>query len=107
MNAMESVKQVLLASGAAWVLWLLGALSMASLALAVERWLYLRRRGGDLEALARELDQHLQSDDFASARRVLEASPFVAARVADAGLRRADGRRAPDGPARSARLGVA
>jgi biopolymer transport protein ExbB len=90
MSTIESVKQVLLASGASWVLWLLGALSMASLVLAIERWLYLRRRGGDLEALARELDEHLASGDFPSARRVLEASSAVAARVADAGLRLAE-----------------
>jgi biopolymer transport protein ExbB len=90
MTTIESVKEVLLASGAGWVLWLLGGLSMASLALAVERWLYLRRRGGDLEALARELDEHLQDGDFASARRVLETSPSVAARVAGAGLRLAE-----------------
>ncbi len=90
MNSMESVKQVLLASGAGWVLWLLAALSIASLALAVERWLYLRSRGGDLEALARQLDEHLQRDDFPRARHILERSPSVAARVADAGLRLAD-----------------
>jgi biopolymer transport protein ExbB len=90
MSAMESVKDVLLASGAGWVLWFLGLLSMSSLALAIERWLYLRRRGGDLEALARELDQQLRGGDFAGARRALEASPSVAARVADAGLRLAD-----------------
>ena len=52
--------------------------------------MYLRRRGGDLEALARRLDEHLQGDDFARARKLLEASPAVAARVADAGLRLAD-----------------
>jgi biopolymer transport protein ExbB len=90
MGSMESVKQVLLVSGAGWVLWLLGGLSMASLALAVERWLYLRRRGGDLEALARQLDEQLQGDDFAGARHVLETSPSVAARVASAGLRLAE-----------------
>jgi biopolymer transport protein ExbB len=90
LSTIETVKRILLASGAGWVLWFLGALSMASLALAVERWLYLRRRGGDLEALARALDEHLASGDFASARRVLEASPSVAARVADAGLRLAE-----------------
>jgi biopolymer transport protein ExbB len=90
MTSIESVKQILLVSGAGWVLWLLGALSAASLALALERWMYLRRRGGDLEALARQLDAHLQGDDFEAARRVLEASPAVAARVADAGLRLAD-----------------
>jgi biopolymer transport protein ExbB len=90
MNTTESIKQVLLASGASWVLWLLGLLSMSSLALAVERWLYLRRRGGDLEALARELDVHLRDDDFEKARTLLAGSPAVAARVADAGLRLAD-----------------
>jgi biopolymer transport protein ExbB len=90
MSAMESVKDVLLASGAGWVLWFLGALSMSSLALAMERWLYLRKRGGDLEALARALDEQLAAGDFARARKELEASPAVAARVADAGLRLAD-----------------
>ena len=48
------------------------------------------RRGGDLEALARRLDEHLQSSDFERARKLLEASPAVAARVAGAGLRLAD-----------------
>jgi biopolymer transport protein ExbB len=90
MNTIDSVKEVLLISGAGWVLWFLGALSMASLALAIERWLYLRRRGGNLEALARQLDEHLRRDDFAGARRMLETSPSVAARVADAGLRLAE-----------------
>jgi biopolymer transport protein ExbB len=90
MNAVESVKQVLLASGAGWVLWFLGALSMGSLALAVERWLYLRRRSGDLETLARALDRDLDAGDIAGARLTLEASASVAARVADAGLRLAD-----------------
>ncbi len=88
--SIESVKQILLVSGAGWVLWLLGALSVSSLVLALERWLYLRRRGGDLEALARQLDEHLQGSDFARARKLLEASPAVAARVADAGLRLAE-----------------
>src|SRR5579871_5493148 len=90
MIAMESVKNALLASGAGWVLWFLGALSMSSLALAVERWLYLRRRGGDLERLARALDEQLRAGEFARARQGLEASRSVAARVAEAGLRLAD-----------------
>jgi len=90
MSAIESVKRILLVSGAGWVLWLLGLLSASSLALAVERWLYLRRRGGDLEALARELDVHLRNDDFERARTLLAGSDAVAARVADAGLRLSD-----------------
>jgi len=63
---------------------------MCSLALTVERWLYLRRRSGDLEALARGLDDHLAGGDFQGARRALSESSAVAARVADAGLRLAD-----------------
>lgn len=90
MNAIETVKQVLLASGAGWILWFLGLLSAASLALAAERWLYLRRRGGDLEALARKLDGDLAAGAFDKARAMLADSPAVAARVADAGLRLAN-----------------
>lgn len=90
MNAIETVKQVLLASGAGWILWFLGVLSAASLALATERWLYLRRRGGDLETLARKLDADLAAGAFESARATLGESQAVAARVADAGLRLAD-----------------
>ncbi len=87
MTSMDSVKAILLASGAGWVLWLLGVLSAASLALAAERWLYLRGRDDNLEALARSLDQRLRDGDFARAGALLDASPAVAARVASAGLR--------------------
>jgi biopolymer transport protein ExbB len=87
MRSIESVKQLLLVSGAGWVLWLLALLSASSLAIALERWLYLRRRGGDLERLAHELDVHLRNDDFDRAHELLAGSDAVAARVADAGLR--------------------
>jgi biopolymer transport protein ExbB len=90
MSSIESVKQLLLVSGAGWVLWLLAILSASSLAVALERWLYLRRRGGNLERLARELDVHLRNDDFDRARELLAGNDAVAARVADAGLRLAD-----------------
>ncbi len=90
MSAIESVKQVLLASGAGWVLWLLGAAVGEQPRARVERWLYLRRRGGDLEALARELDVHLQTTTSRAPASCSQASPAVAARVADAGLRLAD-----------------
>ena len=45
MNPVDAVKQVLLQSGASWVLWLLGVLSLASVAIAVERWFFYRARG--------------------------------------------------------------
>ena len=87
MNAVDTVKQALLASGAGWILWFLGALSAASLAFAAERWWYLRGRAGNLEELARRLDAALGAGDFARAGTVLNESRAVAARVAGAGLR--------------------
>src|SRR6185312_10152267 len=76
MSAMESVKDVLLASGAGWVLWFLGLLSVSSLALAAERWIYLRRRSGNLEALARALDDQLAGGGrWRPARRSRRGSP--------------------------------
>ena len=90
MNTLDAAKNVLLQSGAAWVLWFLGALSAASLLLTVERWLFLRARGGDLAALAHALDRRLRAGDRGGAITDLSASPAVAASIAAAGLRLAD-----------------
>jgi hypothetical protein len=53
MDVVEAVKQFLLASGAGWVLWLLGVLSVATVAVAVERWLSYRGQATDVPVLAR------------------------------------------------------
>lgn len=87
MNTLDTVKDVLLRGGAAWVLWFLGALSAISLLLVVERWLFLRARGGDLAALARGLDKRLRAGDHEGAIADLSASRAVAASIAAAGLR--------------------
>ena len=97
-GSIETVKHVLLISGAGWVLWLLGLLSMSSIALAIERWLYLGRRGGDLEALARKLDVHLRDDDFdqgpraapPAARPSPRASPTPDCTLSDQGVEAAE-----------------
>lgn len=90
MNLLDVVKDVLLRSGVNWVLWLLGALSVAGLFVSVERWLFLRVRGGDLASLARELGKRLSAGDREGAVADLSASPAVAAAIAVAGLRLAD-----------------
>jgi biopolymer transport protein ExbB len=89
-NTLDAVKNVLLQSGAAWVLWFLGVLSAVSLLLTVERWLFLRARGGDLAALAHALDRRLRAGDRGGAIADLSASRAVAASIAAAGLRMAD-----------------
>jgi biopolymer transport protein ExbB len=60
---------------------------VASVAVAVERWLCYRRRGGDLRGLAVELDHSLSAGEFQQAIAELERSPAVAASIAAAGLR--------------------
>jgi biopolymer transport protein ExbB len=89
-NAVDAVKQVLLQSGASWVLWILGALSVASLAIIVERWLFYRTRECDLPAMAQRLGAHLARRDFAAAIKELGESNSLAAAIAAAGLQLAD-----------------
>jgi len=87
MNAVEAVKQVLIQSGASWVLWLLGALSVVSLAIAGERWLFYLTREGSVGPLALILDRTLSKGDVAGAIAELGRSRSVAASIAAAGLR--------------------
>jgi biopolymer transport protein ExbB len=89
-NTVGTVKQLLLQSGAAWVLWLLGGLSLVSVAIAVERWLFYRRRDGDPEGLARRLGPQLAAREYHLALEELDRSRSVAAAIAAAGLRLAD-----------------
>jgi biopolymer transport protein ExbB len=72
--------------GAEWVMWVLVALSVASVAFMLERAKYYRSLDDDLEALAKELRSLLRSGDRAGALARLERSPSPAALVARAGL---------------------
>ncbi|MCB9565951.1 MAG: MotA/TolQ/ExbB proton channel family protein [Myxococcales bacterium] len=90
MDPIEAIKGIFLHAGATWVLWFLGLLSIASLVVMVERWLLLRRRGGDLRRLAEAVAAHLERGDRAGALAELGRSQAVAAAIAAAGLRLAD-----------------
>lgn len=87
MHLIEALKQLFVGSGAAWVLWLLVGLAMASLAVMIERALYFRGRGGDLATLARRLEDKLEIRDVVAARGLLAETRMVAASVADTGLK--------------------
>ena len=82
MNAVDAVKQLLLQSGSAWVLWLLALLSFLSAAIIVERWLFYRSGGGDLRAMAERLDGRLAAGDFAAVIHDLRSSGSVAGAIA-------------------------
>ena len=90
MNAVEIVKQILLRSGSAWVLILLGGLSILSLAIVIERWIFFRSRDADIRELARSLDDELTAKQWGAAIKRLSAMPAAAAIIASAGLRLAD-----------------
>src|SRR5262249_60414584 len=71
--------------GSEWVLWLLLCLSVVSVAVMVERAIFLRARG-DTDALARELRSLLKGGDVQGARHALAGRTAPAAIVAAAGL---------------------
>jgi biopolymer transport protein ExbB len=76
--------------GAEWVMWVLVALSVASVAFMLERWKYYRSLDDDLDKLARELRRLLRERDREGATALLKASPSPAAVVALAGLEEYD-----------------
>ena len=90
MTTIDLVQRILLRSGTSWVLWTLGALSVASVAIIVERWLFLRSRDCDPRALAGRLQAHLARRDFAGAAGAIDPASSVAAAVATAGLKLAE-----------------
>ncbi len=76
--------------GASWVLWLLVALSIVAVAVAIERAVLFLSSRDDIVRLRDELRALLSRGDSGAARRRLEESPSFEARVAAAGLN-ADG----------------
>ena len=90
MNSIDSVKQILLQSGSSWVLWGLGVLSLISVAVIVERWFFFRTKGGDIEALSRQLGSRLAVGEIEAAETEMGRSRTTAAAIARAGLQLAD-----------------
>ena len=85
----ERIKSAMVGAGAGWVLWLMLALSVISLAVMLERaWLYWSLHD-DLPALMRELGRLLRAGDLEGARKRLEASPSAEAAVVASVCRRA------------------
>jgi len=72
--------------GAGWILWLLVALSVVGLAVAIERALRLVASRVDGASLRDALNAKLRAHDLEGARAVLDATPSFEARIAQAGL---------------------
>lgn len=90
MNIVAKSKAVMLAMGAAPVMWLMIVLSVLSLAIILERAYFFYSIRDDLETLARDLSRALRNHDYDEARKRMEASPSAEAAVVVAGLVEAD-----------------
>lgn len=73
--------------GSEWVLYLLVALSVVSLATMVERWVFFLRRRDNLELLRRRLIERLDAGEVREAAQLLEKSRSIEARLALEALR--------------------
>jgi biopolymer transport protein ExbB len=77
---------LLTAFGARWILWVLVGLSLAAIAIAVERAVLFFSSRDDVGSLRAELRDLLSRGSRSHALRLLEESPSFEARVAAAGL---------------------
>jgi biopolymer transport protein ExbB/TolQ len=70
-----------------WVLWLLLALSLLSVAVMVERWFFYRRRKLDFDGLKGDFEKALDKGDFDAAAKLLAKHDTLETNVTLAGLR--------------------
>src|SRR5271170_3355110 len=89
MNISEWLQRIMVGFGAAWVMWLMLALSVISVAIILERAWYFWSLRDDLVVLAKELRSALD-DSIETAQKRMAASPSVEAAVVSAGLSMAD-----------------
>jgi biopolymer transport protein ExbB len=86
MNMVEHSKRLMTNFGAGWVIWLLLALSIFSVAIMLERaWFFYSLRD-DVATLAQKLGEYLRRGEMDEAKRLLEASPSAEAAVVLAGI---------------------
>lgn len=79
---------------AEWVLWLLLFLSLASVAVMVERFLFYRRHAVDSDSIRRKLNEHLTAGDYAGAAHFLGQYDSLETNVTLFGLK--EYRKGPD-----------
>lgn len=89
MDIVTQGKTLMLAVGAAKIMYLMLGLSIFSVAIILERAWFFFRSSDDLERLARQLDAHLESGDIEGAMRRMKASRSAEAAIALTGLMKA------------------
>jgi biopolymer transport protein ExbB/TolQ len=77
----ERLERVALLFGSAWVMYILFALSVWSIGIMVERYIYFKRRTDDIEKLGKGLLTRLRDDDMKGADDLLAKGKSVEADV--------------------------
>lgn len=90
MDIVESLLKVALL-GSAWVLYLLLALSVASIGAILERWWFFRRHRDDQDRLRKRVSEALLAQDLPQARKVLGQSRSFEAGIINRALDWQDG----------------
>src|SRR5512147_1483708 len=90
MHIVERAKSIMMSVGAEWVMWLLIGLSIASIAVILERVLALRALRSDPMALRGALVDGLRKGGFAEARALLAGRAHPAAQIAFRGVERSE-----------------
>jgi biopolymer transport protein ExbB len=90
MHIVERAKNIMMNTGSAWVMWLLVVLSVASIAIILERIFALRSLRTDLSNVRSSLVEGLLEGGFAKARALLTGCRHPAALVALRGLARSE-----------------
>jgi biopolymer transport protein ExbB len=85
MNLVEWLKRVMVSTGAEWVMWVMIILSIASVAIILERAWFYNSVKDDLAKLSRDLQSALENSIEAAKRRMAQ-SPSAEAAVVTAGL---------------------
>lgn len=86
MDIVQPIKQSMLAIGASPVMWLMLGLSVASVAVMLERFIFYQRIRADMVSLVKGLTERLRARDIEGARKVLERSRSAEAAVVSVGL---------------------
>ncbi|MBX3230305.1 MAG: MotA/TolQ/ExbB proton channel family protein [Labilithrix sp.] len=84
--SIENKVRALAGAGAGWIMWVLLALSVMVVAIAIERAIVLLSRNDDVRALRKDLASALGRGDLDAARGLVHASRSIEARVLAAGL---------------------
>lgn len=86
MDIVQSIKLSMLSIGASPVMWLMLGLSVASVAVMLERVVFFQRMRADMSELARGLSDRLRARDIDGARKLLDQSKSAEAAVVSVGL---------------------